>query len=87
MRIILFIAALFISHPAHAQSANGDGAPRLEIDPAANVLSVIIDGNTVAEFRSSGLMVFGNVEYTGTLRDTGHLQVKREPKSNEGAEE
>lgn len=84
MRIILFIAALFILHPAHAQGTPSEGAPRLEIDPIKNVVSVIIDGNTVAQFTSSGLMIHGNVEYTGTLRDTGHLKMRYEAEDDDG---
>ena len=83
MRIILFIFALFILHPAHAQGTNAKGAPRLEIDPIENAVSVIIDGNTVAQFTSSGLMIHGNLEYAGTLRDTGHLKMKYEAEDDE----
>jgi len=85
MRIILFFALFLISLPAYSQNAETGTAPRLEIDPIANAVSVIIDGNTVAQFTSSGLMVHGNVEYTGTLRDTGHLQMIHEAENLEGS--
>lgn len=83
MRKIIFLTFLFISHPAHAQGYDVDSAPRLEIGPTANVVSVIIDGTTVAQFTSGGLMIHGNVKYTGTLEKTEHVQVKPDDESGE----
>lgn len=72
MRLFAFLFIVLCSTPALAQVEQSSEPTRLEVDQDANVIRVIVDGKAVAQFTSSGLMVVGDVEYGGTLRDRGN---------------
>jgi hypothetical protein len=59
-----------------APSSSGDRV-RLVADQKAGVLRVVIDGKSVAWFDASGLHVNQNIEYGGTLSDTGSAYLEK----------
>lgn len=53
--------------PAHAEQL----PPRIELDEEAGVIRFIIDGAEAARLDAAGLHIRGNLEYGGTLKDSG----------------
>ena len=76
----IFIVTLFVvcfSFAAFAQEADSSGSTRIEVDQDSHVIRIIIEGNEVAQFTSSGLLVPGDINYGGTIRDGGAAVLDR----------
>ncbi len=75
MRSFIAITALCAAlsfNPAFAQEATPDqNAVRIEMDQTAKAFVFIIDDEPVAMLDKSGLYVPGEINYGGTLTDTG----------------
>jgi hypothetical protein len=78
----LFEVSAFAADIKEAVPAASAGAKsqRVELipDQKAGALRVVIDGKPVAWFDADGLHVLQNIEYGGTVSDTGteHLEVR-----------
>jgi len=86
MRFILILLFTFsVSPTAFAQESQAIAPTRIEVDQDANVIRIIIEGHEVAQFTSSGLLVPGDINFGGTIRDGGGEQIKQEMKANSKA--
>jgi hypothetical protein len=79
---IISLLALFISFIALAAAASQDSraaneTTRIETDQQANMIRIIIDGQERAVIDADGLHVNGDIDYSGTLTDTGGVGFDR----------
>jgi len=75
MKIFVFILLFSLAaSPITAPSAHADekkGASAIQVNETEDAVSIVIDGKEVARFTSAGLLVSGNIEYGGTIKDGG----------------
>ena len=69
--LFLLLGTMSVLSGGHAAAKSGDGKTQVVTDEQAHVVRVIIDGKEVLTIDAKGLHVNGNVEYSGTIRDTG----------------
>lgn len=84
MRLSIFCLFSFLCFIAHPVQAASDGVarshdpaiktspstPEIVIDKAKGVIRFMVNGKEVAAITKDGLVVKGDVSYTGTLKDT-----------------
>jgi len=76
-RLIVIAICLFLSLPALAADKTGAPAPkapertRIVVDQKTNTIRFIIDGTEQARIDTTGLHVRNDVEYGGSITDTG----------------
>lgn len=71
---VVAVLAAFVSLPAFAQHENQEPV-RIERDQNAEAFVFIIDDKPVAMLDKEGLHVVGQINYGGTLTDTGSAYV------------
>lgn len=78
----LFYIICLLSSPVLAQEETPtEPTTRIEADSAAGAVRIIVEGNEVARFTSSGLLIMGDVEYGGVLTDTGSAFIEQKMKA------
>lgn len=76
MKIIILLLLLSVCLPSVAQAidekpATAQHETRIIVDEDVGVIRFFIEGEEQARLTSDGLLVRGNVEYGGTMRDAG----------------
>lgn len=94
----LFFCALLLTAPVTTlaqtqtppEAGNGDSAaaPKTQIitDEDKGTVTIVIDGKPVVQIDKDGLRVVGNVEYGGTLTDTGSAYIEKAIAGGDDAE-
>ena len=96
----LFFLATIIAAPAYAGAVTKGATPagkqeaappaalaqtRIAVDEKTNVVRFFIDGKEAMRLDADGLHVQGNVEYGGTMTDSGRALFDERVKTMEGA--
>lgn len=86
--VVFLIFVSFVAFHAHMAHSSAETPTRVSIDQAEGAFRFVIDGRVVAEIAANGLTVKGDIEYGGTLTDSGQddLDQKLNPQSEGGDE-
>ncbi len=77
----LFFCTLLLAMPVTAKAQSGDSAAALKTQIVTNEekgpVTIVIDGKPVVMIDKTGLHVVGDVEYGGTMTDTGGAYIEK----------